>query len=446
MHKTLKRQVERFFVNVETLPKELEKLFGAINEVYEHFDDDRALIERSLELSSREMEEINNKLKKQNVDLVAAKSATEQWAGKMQALLTSIGDGVVATDKEGKITVLNLEAESLLGWRIKEIEGKLWSEVLRARDENGQPIADKDQSMHLALSTGQKVFVNISNHHYYQKKNGDLFPIANSISPVVINNEITGVVMVFKDITKDTDIDRAKNEFVSLASHQLRTPLSTVKWYAELLLAGDAGKVSDDQKKYLEEIYTGNQRMIELVNALLSVSRIDLGTFIIDISPTDLREVCEIVLNELKPQIKEQVVRVEKFYSEDLPIIPADPKLVKIILQNLLSNSIKYTPANGEVKVTIEKQENDALITVSDTGYGIPESQQHRVFTKMFRADNVMEKDSNGTGLGLYVVKSIVEQSGGKIWFKSAENKGTSFYIMIPLSGMKKKEGTRALI
>ena len=240
-------------------------------------------------------------------------------------------------------------------------------------------------------------------------------------------------------------MDRAKNEFVSLASHQLRTPLSTVRWYAELLLAGDAGKISDDQKKYLEEIYNGNQRMIELVNSLLSVSRIDLGTFIIDTSPTDLREVCEIVLKELEPQIKGQVVRVEKVYDKDIPVIPADPKLVKIILQNLLSNSIKYTPPNGEVRVAIEKQENAILITVSDTGYGIPESQQYRVFTKMFRANNVRERDANGTGLGLYIVRSIVEQSGGKIWFKSVENKGTDFYVTIPLSGMKKKEGIKAL-
>src|SRR3989344_1275327 len=250
MHKTLKRQVEKLFGNVETLPKELEKLFGAISEVYEHFDDDRTLIERSLELSSRELEEINNRLKKQNIDLAAAKLATEQWAARMQALLTNIGDGVVATDKDGKITVINPEAENLLGWRTEEISGKLWSETLRARDENGQPIADKDQPMHLALSTGHKIFVNISNHHYYQKKNGDLFPIANSISPVVINNEISGVVTVFKDITKDTDVDRAKNEFVSLASHQLRTPLSTVRWYAELLLAGDSGEIRDVQEKY----------------------------------------------------------------------------------------------------------------------------------------------------------------------------------------------------
>src|SRR3989344_9705972 len=238
MHKTLKRQVEKFFGNAETLPKDLENLFGAISEVYKHFDDDRTLIERSLELSSRELEEINSKLKKQYEDLVMAKLATEQWAAKMQALLVSIGDGVVATEKDGKITVVNPEAENLLGWKTKEMEGRLWGDIFKARDEDGQPIADNDQPMHLALSTGQKVFVNISNHHYYQKKSGELLPIANSIRPVVINNEIAGVVMVFKDITRETDVDRAKNEFVSLASHQLRTPLSTVRWYAELLLAG----------------------------------------------------------------------------------------------------------------------------------------------------------------------------------------------------------------
>lgn len=240
---------------------------------------------------------------------------------------------------------------------------------------------------------------------------------------------------------KSSEAERAKSEFVSMASHQLRTPLANVNWYTEMLLAGDAGKINKEQRQYLEEVYNSNQRMVELVNALLNV---DLGSFSIDPEPLDIIEVAESALGEMLPQTENKKIKVEKNFEKNLPAVNADPRLIRIVLQNLLSNSIKYSPESGKVTLAVKKIDSDILISVSDRGFGIPEAQKEKIFTRLFRADNIIQK-SEGTGLGLYIAKAVMEQTGGKIWFESKENFGTDFHFTIPLEGMKKKKGARIL-
>ena len=227
-----------------------------------------------------------------------------------------------------------------------------------------------------------------------------------------------------------SEADRAKNEFVSLASHQLRTPLSTVNWYAEILLGEDAGKINEDQRGYLEEIYNGNQRMIELVNALLYV---DLGSFAVNAKLTNIKEVADGVLSEFSRHVKRKNTEIEKNYEEGSLMAHTDPSLIWIALQNLISNAIKYTPEGGKVTVGVKREEKNIIVSVSDNGYGIPKSAQKKIFTRLFRADNVVQV-SEGTGLGLYLVKAVADQTKGKAWFKSEENKGSTFYLSIPIN------------
>ena len=208
----------------------------------------------------------------------------------------------------------------------------------------------------------------------------------------------------------------------------------------------DVKNLSEDQRKYLDRIYQSNRRMISLINALLNVSRIELGTFSVDPTMVNLVELADSVLGELEILVLEKGIRLHKKYGKGIPKkLKMDGQLVRVILQNLLSNSIKYTPPGGKVRLFIEKNGDDIKITVSDTGYGIPRHQQASIFTKLFRADNIKVKDTDGTGLGLYLVKSILDSVGGKIWFKSIENKGSSFYVLLPLSGMTAKEGPKHL-
>ncbi len=250
----------------------------------------------------------------------------------------------------------------------------------------------------------------------------------------------------FQDVTKEMEIDKAKTEFVSLASHQLRTPLSAINWYTEMLLAGDAGSINDDQKKYLNEIYNGNHRMVELVNALLNVSRLDLGTFAVEPEPTNLIALAGSVTDEQRSTVAEKKINLVTNFDTKIPVIPLDKKLIRIVFQNLLSNAVKYTPNGGQVEFTLMLQKDEVLAKVSDTGYGIRKSQQDKIFTKLFRADNVREKDTEGTGLGLYLVKAIVEDAvEGRIWFESEENKGSTFFVTLPLKGMRRKLGNKDL-
>ncbi|MDA8611456.1 ATP-binding protein, partial [Candidatus Pacebacteria bacterium] len=259
------------------------------------------------------------------------------------------------------------------------------------------------------------------------------------------NNKPSFFVSQILDITHRKDVDKAKSEFVSLASHQLRTPLSSINWYSEMLMDGDAGKLNKKQKEYLDQIAIGNKRMIDLVNSLLDVSRLELGTFSVDPENADIKKVSDQIFKEIKNISKEKKIKLTKKYEKDLPEISIDIKLTQMIVQNLLSNAVKYTPEKGKVNFRIFKSGKNIQIDVTDTGYGIPDSQKEKIFTKFFRAENVTVLDTEGTGLGLYIIKSVVDTVGGKIWFESKEGKGTTFSVQIPLSGMKKKDGTKKL-
>lgn len=269
----------------------------------------------------------------------------------------------------------------------------------------------------------------------------------NSYAKVERNAENKPIRMIGVnfDITKEKEIDREKTEFVSLASHQLKTPVGAISWNLEMLKTGDYGPLNEQQQEVVSEMYTMNQRMIELINGLLNISRIELGVFIIEPTPTNFVAICEEVLNEMEPRLISKGHHLTKRYDENLTEVNADSKLLRIVFQNLISNAIKYTPDRGEVGVAIEVEDGEVLITVSNNGAAIPEADKPRIFTKLFRASNAQEQDPHGNGLGLYLVKEIVMNAGGRIWFDSIAGKGTTFYVSFPLSGMLKKEGTKEL-
>ena len=248
------------------------------------------------------------------------------------------------------------------------------------------------------------------------------------------------MVGICMDITKEDEIDRAKSEFVSLASHQLRTPLTSIKWNAEMLLSGNEDPLKDRQRMFVQEISTNAERMNLLVNALLNVSRIELGTFSIDPVPTNLRSVIESLIRECESVIREKHLNIHTFFDETIPTINLDPKFTAIIIKNLLSNAIKYTPKNGKIECELKKEKENVSIRVTDTGIGIPKAQQSSIFKKLFRADNAKEIDTNGTGLGLYIVKSILDYSGGAIRFHSKIGEGSTFVVTLPLNGMQMKQ------
>lgn len=249
----------------------------------------------------------------------------------------------------------------------------------------------------------------------------------------------------FRDISKEQEIDQAKSEFVSLASHQLRTPLSSINWYTEILLSDKKSKLNKSQAQYLNEIYLANKRMSILVDDLLNVSRLELGTFVLKSQVLNLEQISKQIINELTPKITEKQQKLVVTFTKDLPSIEFDQKYLEMIYQNLLSNSVKYTPSKGTIRLDVSSvsgknvvdgykiPQDGILIAVKDNGYGIPVNQQKHIFSKMFRAENAKTIDTDGTGLGLYILQSIVNYSGGNIWFVSEQNKGSTFNVFLPL-------------
>jgi signal transduction histidine kinase len=207
-------------------------------------------------------------------------------------------------------------------------------------------------------------------------------------------------------------------------------------WYIEAMLSGDIGTVSEKQKTYLESIGSSTQAMIRLVNTLLDVSRLEFGTFSIEPISINIKTIAEQIVAELQPIALQKNITLTAIFDNNLLAIPLDQRLCNMILQNLLSNAIKYTQPQGAVSCEIKMVEGNIRIVVADNGYGIPLDAQERVFDKVFRASNVIKKEIEGTGLGLYIVKTIVEKVGGKIWFTSIEDKGTQFFVELPGTGM----------
>lgn len=390
-------------------------------------------------------------------ELIQKEKEVREASAKDEAILASIGDGLVAVDKDGNIMFMNRAAEKMLGLETRQLVGKPFSEAWKVFDEKGNQIPETERPITVAL-LGVITTTTTGPTYYYVRKDKTKFPVAIKVTPIVIDNKIIGAIDVFRDITKEREIDRAKSEFVSLASHQLKTPPTAIKLLAERLLGDKMGTLTEKQKRYLNDIHSENQRSIELVNALLNVSRIEMGAFTIQLNEKNICAVVQSVLYELKSVIDKRQLRIEEVYQNKSITVPIDEALFRMVINNLVMNAVNYTADGGTITVECKEMnkgqalgekflaENSFVVVISDTGYGIPKMQQDKLFTKFFRADNAREKHTDGTGLGLYIVKSILDNSGGSIWFTSEENKGTTFYVAIPMTGMKAKIGKKELV
>ncbi|HSW77355.1 MAG TPA: ATP-binding protein [Candidatus Chromulinivoraceae bacterium] len=358
-----------------------------------------------------------------------------------EAIMQSMGEGLIAIDEKGAIVLINQVAASFIGVEDKAAAvGQSITDVFKLYsqdDKSDMPIAESERPSTKALASGESIEELLVIHGVDTKKH--LMNVG--AYPIELDDKVIGAIVMLRDVTKEKEVDRMKTEFISLASHQLRTPLSAIKWFTEMLIAGDAGELKADQMEFAKNISDSTERMIALVNALLNISRMESGRIMVDPKPTDLRELVTGITNDLKAKIEEKQQTLIISIHEELPKINLDPRLIGQVYLNLLTNALKYTQKGGEISVFISKKDDQVVSQVTDNGYGIPKDQQGRLFQKFFRASNAVKVETDGTGLGLYLIKSIVESSGGKIWFESEEGKGTSFWFSMPLSGMKAKEG-----
>lgn len=350
------------------------------------------------------------------------KALISEETSKVHSMLASLAEGIIMVTTTQEIAVINTKAKEIIGLGAK-------SEV---------SMLDVIQALYGKLdfrSAAERVFTSQSSETFPELTSNDILykitagPVRNQ------KGDIIGVVFIFFDITREKEIDKMKSEFISVTSHQLRTPLSSMKWFMEMLLGGDLGEVPVKQKEVLTDIYNSNERVITLVNDLLDVSRIESGKVVLEPTPTNLVDFFKSMLPEVEQNFKKRNQVFDFIKPDNLPRISVDPRLIWQTVQNLLTNASKYTPEGGKITLELTLEEKVIMLKVQDNGYGIPEFQKHRIFEKFFRADNISKME--GTGLGLYIAREIAEASGGKLWFESAEGKGTTFFFTLPLEGSK---------
>jgi len=354
-------------------------------------------------------------------DTEAAKVEIEQEKIRTQIILNNFLDGLLIFGSDKKLWSINPKAEEFLKIKKEQVLGKTMIEFSKITGiKLTRTVKNKNEKVFRQELTPQKKGL----------------VLEMTIQEIGLpNKRTTDILVILHDVTREKLIERLKSQFVSVAAHQLRTPLSIIKWSLSMMIQGELGSLTGEQKEILEKTNQTNERMILLINDLLNVARIEEGRFIYKPQAVDFTELLERIIKPIQLLAEEKKVKLDVDLSEESKVIKADTEKLVLAVKNLIENAIYYTEPGGSVTVCLKKRGNELEFFVKDTGIGIPKDQQHRIFDKFFRGDNAVRKETEGTGLGLFIAKNIIEAHGGKIWFESREGKGTTFFFSLPIIG-----------
>ena len=224
-----------------------------------------------------------------------------------------------------------------------------------------------------------------------------------------------------------------KSEFINIVSHQLRSPVTNIKWILDFLTSEDVSMTKEKKQEYFGHLGENVSRMVELIDGLLLVSRIEQGSFPVSKRESDLKEIIEELIQGSKVFAEAFDLAVKFYPQQNMSQTYFDPTLVKLVVENLIDNAIRYSKKGGEIEIWLKERSDKIYFEIKDNGVGIPEADKKHIFKKFFRAENSLKKKTWGSGLGLYIAKTIIEKSGGKIWFDSKEGQGTAFYFTLPI-------------
>lgn len=351
-------------------------------------------------------------------DTEEARKRTEEERNKTQAVIANLVDGLLFFDENQELILINPQARRFLSINEENVIGK-----------NIAGLREIPETKTLAEFLGEKI------KQLFRKELSLNRNLAAEVSTIQMKKDgaNAGHLVVLHDVTREKIVERLKTEFVSLAAHQLRTPLSAIKWSLKMLLEGDLGELKGEQKEILEKTYQSNERMIDLINDLLNVTRIEEGRFIINPVPVDMEKICKAAISAIEENFKMKGLTLSfKRPKEKIGQVSIDEEKMTMAIQNLLDNALKYTPCGGQVILSLKENDEGVMVTVEDTGIGIAKENQNRVFTKFFRSPEAVLSEPAGTGLGLYMVRNIVESHGGRTWFESNPGKGSSFHFILP--------------
>lgn len=351
-------------------------------------------------------------------------------AAKNQAILESIADGVLVADANSVVSLANMATSRILEIPKNDLVGKSVSELLGLYGYSGDSwiatIGDWAKNTdHIQQWTV------LADRLTIEEK-----VVSVHLSPVFVNNQFFGTVSIFRDITKEVEVDKLKSEFVSTVSHELRTPMTSIKGYADLMLMGAAGHMTDPQSRYLQVIKSNADRLHMLVNDLLDISRIETGKTRLDLRPIDVPQIVEqIIEGHLNGRIQHEnkQIHISSNLSPSLPLVNADQAGLTQILTNLVDNAFNYTPEGGQITINAEPKGRYVYISVSDSGIGISKENISKIFDRFFRGDDEIVQKVRGTGLGLAIVRSFIEMHGGTLTVDSELGKGSTFTFNIPI-------------
>lgn len=344
---------------------------------------------------------------------------------KLSKAVTASTDAIIMTNKKGSIEYVNPAWEQLNGYTLSEVIGKN-PKILKSG-------LTKNHTYTLLWKHLTNASPYSTEHIINKRKDGSLYAAQVSVFPVTENNQVSYFVGICRDISQRKARERLMSEFVSLASHQMRTPLTVMRWSLELFKTEARQILSDKNKKLILTLEKNVKRMIHLVNRLLNLSRIENGRLNVSVEELSLQNFISHIQKEIEPFVKHKKLKLSIDYATHVKKIVADKELLNEVFVNLFSNAIKYTPENGTVSCKITSEHDFIYCTISDTGIGIPKNEIKKLFTRFFRASNAVKKDTQGSGLGLYLVKLLIEVMGGSIAIKSKIDAGTQVTISIPI-------------
>jgi len=378
-------------------------------------------IEKKIKARTKDLEESRRAVLNILEDTETAKIEIEQEKSRTQIILNNFLDGLLIFGSDKKLWSINPRAEEFLN--------------IKREESLGLSIAELSKMTGIKLNSGTKrKDKNVFREELKPQEKGLVLEM--TIQKIGLPDKpTTDTLVILHDITREKVIEQLKSQFVSVAAHQLRTPLSIIKWSLSMMIQGELGALTAEQKEILEKTNQTNERMIRLVNDLLNVARIEEGRFIYRPQTVDFTELLQTVIDTIQRLAQEKKIKLEINLTEGPKVVKADTEKLALAVKNLVENAIYYTDPGGRVTISLKRKGNQLEFLVQDTGIGIPKDQQHRIFGKFFRGDNAVRKETEGTGLGLFIAKNIIEAHKGKIWFESTEGKGTSFFFSLPIIG-----------
>ncbi len=375
-------------------------------------------------LGNDELGQLAGAINNLSVRVEEAQESSESERRRLDSVLSHMSDGVLATDRRGNVTIVNNMALQLLGVDHEdELIGKSIIDVLDIRhDYTVRQLIDSDQ---------KEILLDMSNTGSNMILNAYFSPIQRE------SGFINGLVCVLHDVTSQQKEERERKQFVSNVSHELRTPLTSVKSYVEALSDG-AWQDKEIAPQFLKVVQDETERMIRMINDLLSLSRMDAGTTKLNLEYVNINELFNYILDRFDMIIKKEEdpkskkYTIERFFTKKDLWVEIDTDKFTQVVDNIMNNAIKYSPDGGVITARLLETHNHVILSISDQGLGIPRKDLGHIFDRFFRVDKARSRKQGGTGLGLAISKEVVNMLGGQIWVDSVEGKGSTFYISLP--------------